>query len=519
MSSAFVNNQKIKLLLHAEDGFIPFLTPYLLKTYFASDAPLVKDHFVVGMAIKDTCIIPAFRSNNDKKGNNGEVILSNKQKKRNKRKITEVSNQENNNSNDETKRQRIGNDDNLLETGINRNHKNEASNDMKPIGYEFGDSNLHDNQSSSMNKSGYNTMIVPTFDLVDDVTNFFLSNIKPKEKCNNYGKKKKSNSSNNKSDENCKEDTKNLTPPNITVSHNQVTLCTPHGMQKLNSSKFIDIALNLKSKPIVGLFDQAFTNDTTKRKMKSILRSQSFMTQMIEKNNDINQDDQKQLWAPLICSSITMTQSDEKNLPEKFDDSLQPILVQKDSISGIALVGWHHIQSCEERVQLLQHCSKLLIPTPLQFAVLATDNLKQILEVARNGANMIGCNLPARWARSRKAIALSLTKMVDGSQGKQGEQGNDKLDVDEDGCIDLTDDIYMEDKAPLFEDCTCFSCNNRTYTRSYVHHLFKAKELLADIIIFGHNLHQMLKLCEELSTARAENNLQEYCQFIENQMK
>ena len=484
--------QKLKLILHAEDGFIPFLTPYLLNTYFPPNAENVRDHLIIGIAIKDTCVVPIIRDKSKSSNNNDEITnLSNKQTQKRKRSDEEADN---------SKRQR---------TEKGRKGSNKDIDCMKPIGYAF------DNQiqlSSIDSLEGYNTIVVPTFDLVDDITDFFLSKKKPKAKVNNYGKKK------NESDEKDSNVQSSTDLPPIVSSSNQVTLCTPHGMQKLTSETYINITSTLESNvDAVALYDQAHIFDKEKRKQNSISRTQVFLKQIIEKSTEqSNQAVNKRFLAPLICSSTAIGKSDEdfyKNKNIQLNDTLQHILDNQSCISGIALIGWYHIESKDKQNQVLKLCSTSLESTTLKAAVLCTNSLSQIMDIAKAGINMFGCNLPARWARCNKGFALC----VRNPNLTNGNQHGNILEVDTNGCIDLSNEIYARDVSPLVADCTCLLC--KKYTKSYVHHLIKAKELLADIVLFGHNLHQMLLFCVELSSAREDKRIDQYCEFIENQLK
>jgi queuine tRNA-ribosyltransferase len=51
---------------------------------------------------------------------------------------------------------------------------------------------------------------------------------------------------------------------------------------------------------------------------------------------------------------------------------------------------------------------------------------------------------------------------------------------------------FAHDYTPLCADCTCTVCTH--YTRAYIHHLFKAKEVAAHTLATIHNLHFMVKL-------------------------
>jgi queuine tRNA-ribosyltransferase len=63
-------------------------------------------------------------------------------------------------------------------------------------------------------------------------------------------------------------------------------------------------------------------------------------------------------------------------------------------------------------------------------------------------------------------------------------------------------------KEPLDEGCGCFTCQN--YTASYVHHLFKEKEMLAYRLMSIHNLWNVIDLVDQSRKAIAENRFGEF---------
>ena len=57
---------------------------------------------------------------------------------------------------------------------------------------------------------------------------------------------------------------------------------------------------------------------------------------------------------------------------------------------------------------------------------------------------------------------------------------------------------YLDETIDITKDCKCFSCLTG-YKRSYLHHLFKCKELNGPIIVNIHNYFQTRELYEKLS--------------------
>lgn len=58
--------------------------------------------------------------------------------------------------------------------------------------------------------------------------------------------------------------------------------------------------------------------------------------------------------------------------------------------------------------------------------------------------------------------------------------------------ISLWDAKYREDVQPLVPGCECHACKH--YTRAYIHHLLKCKELLSEVLLYSHNQYQVHKL-------------------------
>lgn len=60
----------------------------------------------------------------------------------------------------------------------------------------------------------------------------------------------------------------------------------------------------------------------------------------------------------------------------------------------------------------------------------------------------------------------------------------------------LTNGVYRRDFSPIDETCDCYTCQN--YTRAYLHHLFKAKEMLASTLATIHNESYIVRLIDQV---------------------
>lgn len=63
------------------------------------------------------------------------------------------------------------------------------------------------------------------------------------------------------------------------------------------------------------------------------------------------------------------------------------------------------------------------------------------------------------------------------------------------GNLKILNSPHKLDNRPVDENCSCFTCKH--YSRAYLHHLFKAKELTGYTLASIHNIHFMVKLMAE----------------------
>jgi len=100
-----------------------------------------------------------------------------------------------------------------------------------------------------------------------------------------------------------------------------------------------------------------------------------------------------------------------------------------------------------------------------------------ILEGVRRGVDLFDCVMPTRNARHGHAFTAE-------------------------GCRNMLNAKYALDEAPLDEHCDCPVCQR--FTRAYIHHLFKAGEMLAMRLTVMHNLNFYNHLLERIRTALDE---------------
>src|SRR5690625_2102318 len=84
------------------------------------------------------------------------------------------------------------------------------------------------------------------------------------------------------------------------------------------------------------------------------------------------------------------------------------------------------------------------------------------------------------------------------------------------GAINLRNARHREDPRPIDPGCSCPACEG--WSRAYVHHLFRAEEMLGPILLTLHNLHYYQEVMGGLRTAIETGWIQDFAAaFFEQQ--
>jgi queuine tRNA-ribosyltransferase len=103
---------------------------------------------------------------------------------------------------------------------------------------------------------------------------------------------------------------------------------------------------------------------------------------------------------------------------------------------------------------------------------------EDLIEAVHRGVDMFDCIMPS--ALARQGVAFTFR-----------------------GKMRLRRGVYKEMDAPIDASCSCNCCQN--YTRAYLHHLIKTREILGWRLITCHNLHFYHQLMHQLREAILRN--------------
>lgn len=113
-----------------------------------------------------------------------------------------------------------------------------------------------------------------------------------------------------------------------------------------------------------------------------------------------------------------------------------------------------------------------------------------------NGIDTFDCVAPTRIARNGTAYV----KRVEGRKytAKDGEKNT----------INLLNSEFRTDLTPIDAGCGCYTCTH--YTKSYLAHLFRAKEMLASTLTSIHNLYFLIYMAKDARKAIVEGRWEEF---------
>jgi queuine tRNA-ribosyltransferase len=124
-----------------------------------------------------------------------------------------------------------------------------------------------------------------------------------------------------------------------------------------------------------------------------------------------------------------------------------------------------------------------LLPEERPRYLMGVGRPQDILDAVATGIDLFDCVLPTR--NGRNATCFS-----------------------EQGYVKLRNAVHRRDARPIDENCDCLAC--RRFSRSYLRHLFLAKEMLGPILASIHNLSFLHRLTSRIRAAIVEGRFVQF---------
>ncbi len=157
--------------------------------------------------------------------------------------------------------------------------------------------------------------------------------------------------------------------------------------------------------------------------------------------------------------------------------------LRDESLAGLTDIGFHGYaigglsvgEPKEDMLRILGHVAPRL-PEAAPRYLMGVGTPEDLVEGVARGIDMFDCVMPTRNARNGWLFTRH-------------------------GDVKIRNARHRNDTGPLDPTCACETC--RTYSRSYLHHLQRANEILGARLNTLHNLHFYLQIMREMRDAIA----------------
>ncbi|MCL4378551.1 MAG: tRNA guanosine(34) transglycosylase Tgt, partial [Actinobacteria bacterium] len=156
--------------------------------------------------------------------------------------------------------------------------------------------------------------------------------------------------------------------------------------------------------------------------------------------------------------------------------------VSELGFGGIAIGGLSVGENRNLTVEMMDHTVNYVDKSKPLY-VMGLGDPAGILEAINCGVDMFDCVLPTRISRNGSAFTQT-------------------------GRININNARFSDDFSPIDDCCNCYTCRN--YSRAYIKHLHKNKEILSSILLSIHNLYFLFDLVGKCRNAISNNNFNNF---------
>ncbi|MDR2538943.1 MAG: tRNA-guanine transglycosylase, partial [Bifidobacteriaceae bacterium] len=215
---------------------------------------------------------------------------------------------------------------------------------------------------------------------------------------------------------------------------------------------------------IIFAFDELTSlHDTYGYQRDSIERTFSWAKRCIQEHQKLDPDSQQALFGVVQGANF----EDLRKLSASQINSLP--------FDGFGYGGALEKARISEIIQWINQCVDSSKPRHL----LGISEIDDLFNAVENGIDTFDCVSPARVGRNGAVYTF-------------------------DGRYNVQRQPYIRDLRPLDLECECYTCQN--YTRSYINHLIRAKEMLGGILITVHNEYFIIHLVKRMRDAILNDN-------------
>jgi queuine tRNA-ribosyltransferase len=175
-----------------------------------------------------------------------------------------------------------------------------------------------------------------------------------------------------------------------------------------------------------------------------------------------------------------------------YDDLRRQSIEQLVEIGfdGYAIGGLSVGEPADQRNRVLDACTPEMPPDHPRY-LMGVGKPEDLVEGVRRGIDMFDCVIPTRNARTGFLYTHQ-------------------------GIIKIRNSRYANDTRPLDETCGCYTCRN--YSRAYLRHLDKCREILGARLNTIHNLYYFQDLMAQIRQAIEQDRFTRFAELFYRQL-
>ncbi|UAB90884.1 tRNA guanosine(34) transglycosylase Tgt [Ruegeria sp. SCSIO 43209] len=167
----------------------------------------------------------------------------------------------------------------------------------------------------------------------------------------------------------------------------------------------------------------------------------------------------------------------EQDLRKESAEALKQVGFEGYAVGGLAVgEGQEAMFSC------LDYAPDFL-PQDKPRYLMGVGKPDDIVGAVARGIDMMDCVLPSRSGRTGQVFTRY-------------------------GVVNIKNARHADDPRPLDENCTCPACSS--YSRAYLHHVFRSNEMISGMLLTWHNLHYFQEIMQGMRDAISQGTFAEW---------
>ncbi|DAZ94717.1 TPA: hypothetical protein N0F65_012670 [Lagenidium giganteum] len=241
---------------------------------------------------------------------------------------------------------------------------------------------------------------------------------------------------------------------------------TPRGRKLVTSKDLMDVASLMKPELILPLADEINSSFGNNRQRSAVQSSLDWLDECLALERPEGTG---------ICGVIVGGNDERLRLMSAAETC-------KRAVDAVIISGLDTCSDAAKRQQLLGVVMDAVSPSAIPRLMSGIGHPTDVLDAIASGVDGFVSTYPADLTKECSALVFWLDAEHDDVPEcvKEREQSGSVLH--------LRETRFEKDFRPILHGCDCFACKH--YTRAYVHHLLNVREMLGDILVYMHNMHQ-----------------------------